>query len=216
MNAKVRGLQIPRCQGVPFFRPVNTDFWQLSSMKILVFAPHSLLWKHAFPEALVCEALKQKGHEIVYMTCGGIFSDYCISMLSSKVPWNAPAAEKAGICARCKRNAQVLREEFRFHGSDLADGFTEQGVAMLSSILNSKTAIEVNITIIRVFTKLREYALTNKDLTGKLRELETKYDKQFNDVYEALNFLFQREKQQTEQATRKRIGFKRQNDEDQN
>ena len=50
--------------------------------------------------------------------------------------------------------------------------FTEQGVAMLSSILNSKTAIEVNIRVIRVFTKLREYALTHKDILLQLAKLE--------------------------------------------
>ena len=50
--------------------------------------------------------------------------------------------------------------------------FTEQGVAMLSSILNSKTAIEVNIRIIRVFTKLREYALTHKEILLQLAKLE--------------------------------------------
>lgn len=50
--------------------------------------------------------------------------------------------------------------------------FTEQGVAMLSSILNSKTAIEVNIRIIKVFTKLREYAITHKEILLQLSKLE--------------------------------------------
>ncbi|NOZ46999.1 MAG: ORF6N domain-containing protein [Chlorobi bacterium] len=53
--------------------------------------------------------------------------------------------------------------------------FTEQGVAMLSSVLNSPKAIEVNIQIIRVFVFIRQYALTHKDLTDKLKEPETKY-----------------------------------------
>ena len=54
----------------------------------------------------------------------------------------------------------------------LPNAFTEQGVAMLSSILNSDVAIEVNIRIIRVFTKLREYALTHKDILLQLAKLE--------------------------------------------
>lgn len=86
--------------------------------------------------------------------------------------------------------------------------FTEQGVAMLSSVLNSKKAIEVNIAIMRAFVFIRQYALTHKDLTKKLKELETKYNKQFKDVYEAINYLLKKDKQQTEQKERKRIGFK--------
>ncbi len=56
----------------------------------------------------------------------------------------------------------------------LPNAFTEQGVAMLSSILNSDVAIEVNIRIIRVFTKLREYALTHKEILLQLAKLERK------------------------------------------
>jgi len=89
----------------------------------------------------------------------------------------------------------------------LPHAFTEQGLAMLSGILNSEKAIEVNIAIMRAFVFMRKYALTHKDLTEKLRELETKYDKQFKDVYDAINFLLQKDKQQTNQQSRKRIGF---------
>lgn len=88
--------------------------------------------------------------------------------------------------------------------------FTEQGVAMLSSILNSKRAVQVNIAIMRAFVTLRQFALTNKDLTQKLKDIEAKFDKQFGDVYEALNFLLQREKQQSEQISRPKIGYKKQ------
>ena len=86
--------------------------------------------------------------------------------------------------------------------------FTEQGVAMLSGILNSKKAINVNIAIMRAFVFIRQYALTHKDLTEKLKELETKYNKQFKDVYEAINYLINKDKLQTEQSQRKRIGYK--------
>jgi len=86
--------------------------------------------------------------------------------------------------------------------------FTEQGVAMLSGILNSDKAIAVNIAIMRAFVFMRQYALTNKDLTEKLNELENRYDKQFKDIYDAINFLLQKDIQETEQKERKRIGFK--------
>jgi len=85
--------------------------------------------------------------------------------------------------------------------------FTEQGVSMLSSVLSSDKAIEMNIAIMRAFVFIRQYALTHKDLTDKIKELEKRYDKQFTDVYDALNYLLQKDKLQTEQGERKRIGF---------
>lgn len=90
--------------------------------------------------------------------------------------------------------------------------FTEQGVSMLSSILNSDKAIDVNIAIMRAFVFVRQYALTHKDLTDKIKELENLYNKQFADVYEVLNYLLQKDQQQTDQRTRRRIGFNAENE----
>ena len=87
--------------------------------------------------------------------------------------------------------------------------FTEQGVAMLSSVLHSEKAIEANIAIMRTFVFMRQYALSHKELTEKLREMESHYNKQFKDVYEALAFLIQKSQQETDQKERKRIGFKK-------
>lgn len=94
------------------------------------------------------------------------------------------------------------------HSKYLPFAFTEQGVAMLASILNSPRAIEVNILIVRAFVFLRQYALGHEGLKAKLNEIEIKYDKQFKDVYDAINFLLQKDKLETDQKSRKRIGFK--------
>ena len=67
--------------------------------------------------------------------------------------------------------------------------FTEQGVAMLSSVLSSERAIEVNVEIMRAFVKLRQLLSTHKDLAKKLEELEKKYDGQFKIVFEAIRRL---------------------------
>ena len=67
--------------------------------------------------------------------------------------------------------------------------FTEQGVAMLSSVLNSKRAIEVNVQIMRTFVKLREMIASHKDLGKRLDELEKKYDRQFAVVFDAIREL---------------------------
>ena len=67
--------------------------------------------------------------------------------------------------------------------------FTEQGIAMLSSVLNSERAILVNIHIIRIFVKLRELMLTHKDLRIRVDDLEKKYDQQFQVVFKAIKLL---------------------------
>jgi hypothetical protein len=81
--------------------------------------------------------------------------------------------------------------------------FTEQGVAMLSGVLNSKRAVAVNIEIMRAFVHLREILSTHKDLARKLEELEQKYDKQFRVVFEAIRQLMA----PPEPIPKRRIGF---------
>ena len=103
---------------------------------------------------------------------------------------------------------QLSTNEAEQMGGALPFAFTEQGVAMLSSLLRSKKALQVNIAIMRAFVFIRQYALSHKDLTEKLKELETRYNKQFRDVYEAINYLMKKDKQETEQKERRRIGFK--------
>jgi hypothetical protein len=80
--------------------------------------------------------------------------------------------------------------------------FTEQGVAMLSSVLNSDRAIAVNIEIMRTFVKLRELLSHNAELARKLNDLEKKYDKQFRIVFDAIRQLMIPPKEK-----RGRIGF---------
>jgi len=67
--------------------------------------------------------------------------------------------------------------------------FTEQGVSMLSSVLNSKRAVMVNIQIMRTFAKLRETLSSHKDLKRKIEAMESKYDKQFKVVFDAIRAL---------------------------
>lgn len=69
--------------------------------------------------------------------------------------------------------------------------FTEQGVAMLSSVLNSERAIAVNIAIMRTFVRLRQILATHKELAGRLKAIERKYDRQFKDVFDILKQLME-------------------------
>lgn len=89
--------------------------------------------------------------------------------------------------------------------------FTEQGVAMLSSILNSERAIQVNIQIIRVFTKMRELLATHKDILAHLDKIEHKlagHDEKIMLIFEYLKQLEKTKQQETDLKNRPRIGYK--------
>lgn len=125
-----------------------------------------------------------------------------------------------------KRNASRFPEDFAFLLTDrelsnlksqiataswggrrtLPWAFTEQGVAMLSSVLNSDRAIQVNIQIIRIFTKMREILLDYKDVLLRLEQLETQTMKNTEDVKVVFDYLKQL-LVPTEQVNRRRIGF---------
>jgi phage regulator Rha-like protein len=117
-----------------------------------------------------------------------------------------------------KQEYDSLRSQFGTlkrgeHSKYLPMAFTEQGVAMLSSVLSSKMAIEVNIQIIRVFTKMREMLSTNKDILLKMEQLEKnllkqdgkqkKSEEDIQVIFKALKQLFN-----PPQPPRERIGFK--------
>ncbi len=90
--------------------------------------------------------------------------------------------------------------------------FTEQGIAMLSSILHSKTAIKVNIQIIRIFTKMRTLLLTHKDLIIKLKEIEEKvssHDEQMLLIFEYIKQFENTKQQLLENKERTKIGYKK-------
>ena len=91
--------------------------------------------------------------------------------------------EKQELIANCDR-FKTLK-----HSTSNPYAFTEQGIAMLSSILHSDRAIEVNIQIMRTFVKLRELMLVHKDLREKIATMEKKYDYQFKMVFDAIKKL---------------------------
>jgi len=92
----------------------------------------------------------------------------------------------------------------KYFGWSLPYAFTEQGVAMFSSILNSERAIKVNIEIMRAFVRLRQILASNKELAKRLDELEKKYDTQFKLVFDAIRKLMVLPEPE---PPKKRIGF---------
>lgn len=85
--------------------------------------------------------------------------------------------------------------------------FTEQGVSMLSSVLRSKKAIAVNISIMRTFVFLRQFALSHEDLTLQLEQLEKRFNRQFTDVYDVLQYLTDDKVDRDKWTKRKKIGY---------
>ena len=88
-------------------------------------------------------------------------------------------------------------------GGAVPMAFTEQGVAMLSSVLRSQKALDVNIAIMRTFVQLRKLFQSNKELEKQILAMERKYDQQFKVVFDAIKKLIVKET-----GPRKRIGYK--------
>ena len=111
-----------------------------------------------------------------------------------------------------QKEFQGLRSQFATSNRGgtryLPSAFTEQGVAMLSSILNSEKAIDVNIAIIRTFVLVKQSVLDYKDLSENLKKLERKSNKNFKEIFTALNYLITTKQEEKNLKDRKRIGFK--------
>ena len=114
--------------------------------------------------------------------------------------------------ALTQKEFQSLRSQFATSNRGgtryLPSAFTEQGVAMLSSILNSEKAIDVNIAIIRTFVLVKQSVLDYKDLSDNLKKLEKKSNKNFKEIFTALDYLIAKKQEEETLKNRKRIGFK--------
>ena len=111
--------------------------------------------------------------------------------------------EEANLLLSIGVSQNVIPPDYNF-GAALPMAFTEQGVAMLSSVLRSKVAIEVNISIMRDFVLMRQMAIGYEELSRRIEELEVSTDAQFNELYQALTQLLSQSKQQKE---RRPVGF---------
>jgi hypothetical protein len=154
--------------------------------------------------------------------------NWILSIRGHRVMLDADLAELYGVPTKrlneaVRRNAARFPEDFMFQlTADEAEilrsqfatsngrggrryipyAFTELGVAMLSSVLNSERAVLVNIAIMRAFVRLREMAASHKDVLLRLDEMEGKYDRQFKVVFDAIRALMEPPK-----IPRRRIGF---------
>ena len=111
--------------------------------------------------------------------------------------------EEANLLLSIGVSQNVIPPAYNF-GVAMPMAFTEQGVAMLSSVLRSKVAIEVNISIMRAFVLMRQMAIGYEELSRRIEELEVSTDAQFNELYQALTQLLSQSQQQKE---RRPVGF---------
>jgi hypothetical protein len=123
-----------------------------------------------------------------------------VKQLKRQVRRNADRFPEDFMFQLTKEEYDSLRSQFGTlkrgeHSKYPPFAFTEQGVAMLSGILNSPRAVETNIAIMRTFVALRKLMETNKDLAAKIRQLERKYDQRFKLVFEAIQKLIKQEKE---------------------
>lgn len=107
---------------------------------------------------------------------------------------------------------KILRSQFvtsSWGGSRyLPFAFTEHGVSMLAGLLKSRTAVRMNISIIRTFVALRKLSMEHLDIQQRIDELEKKYDLKFSSISQALDFLLSEKVLEQNQNNRRRIGFK--------
>lgn len=139
-------------------------------MKLLFFAPHSALWVHAFPEALVAESLQQFGHEVIYVGCGRALHSYCVPMAAHGLQWDSDKSLKEKVCSTCDRHKGVIRARFGFKGYDLSSFITEEDGKAAETFVSSATRDNL-LTLKFEGLDVGRYALYSLMISRKKRQL---------------------------------------------
>jgi hypothetical protein len=106
-------------------------------IKVLFFSPHSFIWQHAYPEALIAEALKSEGATIHYVTCGRALKSRCVAMDSIGESKKISEEKKTTICSSCEVNKEQLLRHFNFENSNLSDYLENNQQIQIIDILES-------------------------------------------------------------------------------
>ncbi len=106
-------------------------------MKIFFFSPHAYISAHALPEALVAEAFRDNGHEILQVGCNGLYEDYCIAMSAAGL-WPDDSIEvKRKICIECKKKRNAIQKEFHFDNILIDDYLSEEDLNVIDNLTDS-------------------------------------------------------------------------------
>jgi hypothetical protein len=105
--------------------------------------------------------------------------------------------------------SQNVIPSLKYFGGAKVYAFSEQGIAMLSSVLKSKLAIQINISIMRAFVMMRQWAFTHQELSEKLTALEKQHQQKFKDIDQVLTYLLQKDQTKINPAPREKVGYKK-------
>ncbi|MDX1959908.1 MAG: hypothetical protein SFU98_15160 [Leptospiraceae bacterium] len=103
-------------------------------MKVVFFSPHSGIWVHGFPEALVADSLKKLGHDIHYITCDRIFNNYCITMSAFGIQPDSSDEKKKEICDTCNRRRDFTLNSFHFASSNIGKYIDENEISKVKKL----------------------------------------------------------------------------------
>jgi len=129
---------------------------------------------HAFPEALVAEVFMKHGHDVVYITCGKVFSQQCVVMDAARVGWQSEEDQREQVCRQCVASKDLLRREFSLNGYDLAQVLDADDYAKVEDILARTTpesfqdlvVEDVPVGRLATYELLLRYKKLSLDLTG--------------------------------------------------
>lgn len=153
--------------------------------------------KHLIPlESIEQKILMIRGHKVLLDRDLARLYEVETRVLNQAVDRNLKRFPPDFMITLTKTEAVLLVSQgviphIKYLGGHLPNAFTEQGVAMLSGVLNSDRAIDVNILVMRAFVRLRALMSSHKDLARKLYDLEKKYDVQFKNVFDAIRALME-------------------------
>ena len=105
--------------------------------------------------------------------------------------------------------SQFVIPHIKHLGGAIPFAFTEQGIAMLSSVLKSKLAIQINISIMRAFVMMRQWAFTHQELSEKLTALEKQHQQEFKDIDQVLTYLLKKDQTKMNPAPREKVGYEK-------
>ena len=158
-------------------------------LKILFFSPHSAIWEHAYPEALVAHGLQKMGHSVTYVSCGGVLNGFCVPMGAHRLLPGADFKARNAICEKCTANDERIRSKFNLDGPRLSDLIGDEERDMVAQLLkdvipqNFSKFKKENIDMGKI--SLYQYMLRNKQL-----DLDSLQDKWKEVLTELKNTLY--------------------------
>lgn len=166
-------------------------------MKVLFFSPHSLPWKHSFPEAIVADSLRNAGNQIIYLTCGGALGNYCIPKINKiSVESRDNKIKKIcnSVCIECQKTDDYIRGNFEFTGPTIKSILTQDCIDEVDSIISNldiKKAFElkhygISIGKIAFYQIILRHKLISLLVSSDLHE---RYLSELRDTYYAAHVI---------------------------